>query len=260
MADLLCTEFDIVDKIPQLWDNNRSIYNPRSLRDIQNIVIESDGMLRTALRQIYGADLTSGITPWAKFPEALTAPRAVNGGNGVLAPEMIISSSAITELWTLTFTSETEYSFSGSISSSQGTGATDTDSASTNVYLTVPSAKWSGTPDSGDVFYVRVYEVEAAVVNMSSLFAAALLLDSMYTEEVPNRTEMANGYRDTAETLLEKYTDEDFAYALEVGRSVRDLDPIPIAGQMVIDEEGQDIGVYAEDEYDIALGERAHDF
>lgn len=260
MVNLLCTEFDVIDKIPQLWNNQDSVYKPRSLRDIQNIIIESDGMLRSALRQVYGTDLTSGITPWAKFPEALTAPRAVNSGSGVLSPEMTISSSAITELWTLTFTSSTEYGFVGSISGSQGTGTTSSDSASTNGYLTVPSAKWSGTPDSGDVFYVRVYAVEAALVNISSLFAAALLLDNLYTDEIPNRTEMAKGYKETAEELLEKYTSEDSGYVLEIGRTARDLNPIPIAGQMVVSDTGEDISDYADDEYDIALGERAHNF
>lgn len=260
MADLLCTEFDIIDKIPQLWNDQDSVYKPRSLRDIQNIIIESDGMLRAALRQLYGADLTSGITPWAKFPEALTAPRVENTGSGVLSPKMTISASAITELWTLTFSSATAYAFSGSISGSQGTGATGSNSASTNTYLTIPSTKWSGTSESGDVFYVRVYEVEAAVVNMSSMFASALLLDNLYTDEIPNRTEMAKGYRETAEGLLAKYTDENSGYALEIGRAARDLDPIPIAGQMVVDDEGQVTTDWEDDEYTISLGGRAHDF
>ena len=258
MPELLCTELDIVDKVPQLWNSMDGEYSPRSFIDILNVILESDGHIRSSLRQLYGADLTSGISPWAKVPEANSRP--ANSGSGVLSPWITVAATAITELWKMTFSSATAVTVTAGISGSQGSGTVSVDFTSTNSYITIPAANWGGTPASGDIFYIRVYDVEAAVMGLSSAWAAHMLLDNLYTEEIPNRSDMAKAYGDMVERLLKSYTNDNSPYELETGKTVRDLDPIPIPGQMVISDTGEDIGVYEDWEFAISSGDAAHDF
>jgi len=245
MPSLLCTERDVLDLIPQLYDESTDTWSVYSTRRLRGFILRSDGIIRTALRATYGADLTSGITPWASIPES---DEDNDSGSGVLVPTITISSDAVTEVWTLTFTSTTEFGFVGSMSGSQGTGVTGSSSASTNKYITIPSTSWNGTFANEDVFYVRVYDVEAAVVEMSALMASGVVLQSRYTEFVPNRSEMAAGYMETAKERVTQVTDEDSPYALEVGRATRDIDPIQT--DYVIDKYGSDITDYKETEWD----------
>ena len=245
MPSLLCTERDVLDLIPQLYDESTDTWSVYSTRRLRGFILRSDGIIRTALRATYGADLTSGITPWASIPEA---DEDNDDDSGELLPDITVDGDAITEVWTLTFTSTTAYSIAGSLSGSQGTGATGSDSASTNGYITIPSANWSGTFAIGDIFFIRTYNVEAAVVEMSALMASGVVLQSRYTEFVPNRSEMAQGYMETAKERVTQVTDEDSPYALEVGRAARDISPIQV--DYVIDKYGSDITSYEETEWD----------
>jgi hypothetical protein len=210
MPSLLCTVFDVVDKIPQLYDKDDDVYAPLTLVNMRNVILESDGRLRSALRRWYGTDLTSGITPWAKIPERKRLGRFSdandNTSDAELLPWITVGASAITELWTLTFTSTTAYTITGAISGSQGTGSTSSDSASTNGYITVPSANWSGTPANNDVYWVRVYDVEAQIVELSSLLAASAILADNTTEYVPNQSEASLGYLARARAILKALT------------------------------------------------------
>ena len=251
MPDLLCTAFDVIDQIPQLYTSEDDSYDTRTLEDIENTILETDGEIRAALRLMYGTDLTSGITPWSKVPRAKKGGRYHddhdNTGTGVLSPFITIASSAITELWTITFTSSTAYTFMGSISGSQGTGSTSSNSTSTNGYITIPSAKWSGTSISGDIFYIRVYEIEPLLVHLSAMKAAESILEGVFTEWIPNRSEGATVRRSKADALLKKLTDSDSNVSLEVGRSSRDISPIQIPWG--VDEEGSIIGDFAPDQF-----------
>lgn len=245
MPSLLCTERDVLDLIPQLYDESTDTWSVYSARRLRGFILRSDGIIRTALRATYGADLTSGITPWASIPET---DEDNDAGSGELLPDITVDADAITEVWTLTFTSTTEYNIVGSLSGSQGTGATGSDSASTNGYITVPTANWSGTFAIGDVFYVRTYDIEAAVVEMSALMASGVVLQSRYTEFVPNRSEISREYMEEARKRVDQVTDGDSPYALEVGRSARDIDPIQVDWE--IDAYGNNITDYAETEWD----------
>ena len=235
----------MIDLIPQLYDESSDTYPIKSLIEIRNYILTSDGVIRSKLKRVYGSDLTT--TPWSKIPE----PNPNNGGDAILSPFITVSSDAITEVWTLTFTSSTEFTISGSISGSQGTGSTTSDSSSSNGYITIPSSKWSGTPSVGDVFYIRVYNVEQTLVELSAKRAAATILNSIYTEFVPNQSETARRLLEEVDEVLNKLVDPNSPDELSIGRLAPDLDPLQLLPGYWVSDEGEDISKYAPDEYDV---------
>jgi hypothetical protein len=253
-TQLLCTELDVTDLAPQLYQSGESNEYPvLSLAQVRAQVAKTDGQIRSALRQLYGSDLT--ISPWAASPEA----KSTNTGTGVLS-DATIGASAITELWTITFSSTTAFSVSGALSGGQGSGTTGSAFTSTNSYLVIPTANWSGTPAASDKFYVRVYEVDALLVDCSAHLAAAVVLQAQYTEQNPNASAAAAQYvayvwgqgatRDTPKVigLLQRLMDSHSGIELSKGMSTRNLDPIQVDWE--ISDEGEDVTNYAEKEWD----------
>lgn len=241
---LLSTADDIVDIIPELFDSDNESW-VRTKTEIRNAIYTQDGALRSALRLQYGTDLT--CTPWGTFPK----PNSSNTGDGVLS-EITVAALAITEVWTLTFTSTTAFTIAGDLSGDQGTGSTGTDSVSTNAYVTIPSANWSGTPATGDIFTIRTYDIEAALVDLSSKFAAAHLLDTIFTQEVPNASEASKRWRSDAQSKLDGYLNSESGKggSLEVGFVSRDLSPAQVLPRYIINDLGEDSSDYASGEDD----------
>lgn len=239
---LLCTERDVVDLIPQLYDSDADTFPVKSLAELRLYVQRTDGRVRSALKRLYGTDLTVSVTPWAQVP----IPKGKNTGTGVLL-EATANSAALTEVWSLTFSSATAYAFSGSLSGSSGTGTTASNSSSTNNHLTVNAASWSGTPANGDIFYVRTYEVDPVLVDASARLSAAAVLRSIYTEEIPNRSEFLKELEETAFATLRLLQDPDSGYELSKGVSTRDIDPIQV--DYDIDQYGADVTKYAKKEW-----------
>ena len=253
-TQLLCTELDVIDLAPQLYQSGEANEYPvKSLAQIRSIILTTDGQIRSALRQLYGSTLT--ITPYAASPEA----KSTNTGTGVLS-DATIGTSAITELWTITFSSTTAFSVSGALSGSQGSGTTSAAFTSTNGYLAIPTANWSGTPASNDKFYVRVYAVEAMLIDCSRHLAAAVVLQAEYTEQSPNASSAADRYiayvwgqgatRDTPRIigLLQRLMDPSSGLELSVGISARNLDPVQVDWE--ISDTGEDVTNYAEKAWD----------
>lgn len=235
--ELLSTTLDTLDLVPQLFDEDASKW-VRTLTEVRNSIYLQDGFLRSALRDKYGEDLT--IDPWASFP----IPDESNQGDSNLTA-ITVSNDGITEVWTLAFTSATDYTIEGDISGSQGTGKTNLDSSSTNGYVTIPAANWSGTPQSGDKINIRTYNIEPAIIELSSKFTAAYLLSTIYTQEVPNASEAAELWKTNAQGKLEKYLDPTDPSELEIGYIGRDLSTIQVLPKYIISDLGEDESDYA---------------
>lgn len=246
---LLCTEMDVIDKVPQLYESGTSPEYPvRSLAQIRRTIYSTDGQLRSLLRNLYGNDLT--ITSWADVPE----PKDVNTGSGGLT-EATASASAITELWTVTYTSSSAFSVSGALSGAQGTGTKSTAFASTNGYLSIAAASWSGTPSSGDIFFIRVFAVEPTLVDVSACLAAISICRSVYGAQIPNSSDFAEQYEaylwgsETKPGILRLILDPTKSgMTLQKGLTSRNLNPIQVDWE--ISDEGQDVTDYATKEWD----------
>lgn len=246
---LMCTERDVIDRIPQLYESGASSEYPvRSLAQIRRTIYQTDGQLRSMLRVLYGATLT--ITSWADVPE----PKDVNTGTGSLT-EATASAAAITELWTLTFSSSTAFSASGALSGSQGTGSTSTAFASTNGNLSIAAANWAGTPASGDIFFIRIFAVEPTLVDISACLAAISILRSVYGAEIPNSSDLAEQYEaylwgaEKKPGILRLLLDPTASgTVLQKGLSARNLSPIQVDWE--ISDEGEDVTNYATKEWD----------
>jgi len=246
---LMCTERDVIDRIPQLYESGASNEYPvRGLAQIRRTIYQTDGQLRSMLRVLYGDSLT--ITSWADVPE----PKDVNTGGGGLT-QATASAAAITELWTVTYTSTSAFSVAGALSGAQGTGTKSTAFTSTNGYLSIAAADWSGTPANADIFFIRVFAVESTLVDISACLASISILRSVYGSEIPNSSDLAEQYEaylwgaekkpGILRLLLDPTTSGTI---LQKGLSVRNLDPIQVDWE--ISEEGEDVTDYATKEWD----------
>jgi hypothetical protein len=261
---LMCTEFDLVSLVHQFYDNTQATaaakWVVKSQAELRRVIAVTDGQIRSALRQPYGSTLTT--TPYA-LPPLDTVPGVAtpNTGTGVLADSGItVGASAITELWTVSFSSATAFSVSATISGSQGSGTTGSNFTSTNSYLTIASTGWSGTPANGDKFYITTYNVEAMLVDCSAHLAAADVLRTAYGEWVPNQSALAaeftayvwgrkgsNGVPGIT-GLLEFLKDDRSGVQLSIGMVKRNLNPVQVDHE--IDKYGEDVTNYADLEWD----------
>ncbi len=98
-----------------------------------------------------------------------------NTGTGILYGSLP-ATTAYTELFSVTFSSDTAFSVVGSFSGSQGSGTTATTFTSTNLDLVIPYDAWSGTPANGDIFYIPIYKHIPEVVMLSAMLTAGLLI------------------------------------------------------------------------------------
>lgn len=242
---LISTPLDIRNLIPSLVNQDGEWGVP--LGTLSHFILLADGQIRSELREIYGSDLT--VTPYVGIP--YWVPDSFGAGGGVLY-SATAASTAVSETWTLTFTSATAFGFKGTVSGpSQGTsGSTGSSSSSTNARITIASTDWdiSTPPVSGNIFYISTYNHEPTLVKISSLLAAADLLDSIYGEQVPNTSsDSSERFRNEAMGIIRKLTDPDGQMTLECGRISIDTSPWLLAGGM---EDIGDDGNFATDYQD----------
>lgn len=173
-----CTTLDV---------RNMSEYITTEVRDnarISQYIYRADSIIREALRSLYSID--SGLedtTPYNNIPQApFPHPdQNINGNDSASGSLLDVtpSSSAVTELWTVSFDSATTFNVSGSISGSQGSGSTASDFTSTNTNLVIPTGNWSGTFADGDIFYIATYKAQPLIVSISTFLAAGLMLKAV---------------------------------------------------------------------------------
>jgi len=252
-TDNISNFLDVVDLIPQLYDPEENKFNVLSEIEIRSLITRTDTRLKNELRPYYGSTLTTS-TPYATSP----IPRFGNTQTGNLLLEnaagtetlTVSSSLSNTQVYTITFTSATAFSVESDLTGSNGTGSTASDFTTTDTFLTIPTELWNGTFFNGDVHYIKVYTHETALVYLSSLLAANQVLNTIYTEEVPDASASAEKY-------LEQYQRQVRALQrgeafLEKGLSTRDINPIQVDYE--IDEYGVDATDYPEKDWNPRSG------
>jgi len=167
-------------------------------------ILRAGGIIRMKLAVITTGTSIIETTPYAApplIPKADEEGSGENSGSGILAG-IQPASTAYTELWTVTFSSASAFSVSGSFSGSQGTGSTASAFTSTNSDIVIPSDCWSGTPATGDIFYVIVYKHLQEIVVIASMLAVGLIYKGLSTgAAVGDNPEGINFYKDALSLL-----------------------------------------------------------
>ena len=244
---------DVVDLIPQLYDPEENKFNVLTENEIRSIITRTDSRLKAELRPYYGSDLTTSA-PYATTP----IPRFGNSEDGNIllanaagtATLTVSSSLSATQVYTVKFTSGTAYTVTSDLTGANGTGATDSSFTTTDTFLTLPTGIFNGTFFNTDIHYIKCYQHEPALVYLSALLAANTILNTIYTEEVPDASA-------TAERYLEQYERQVRALQsgqafLEKGLSTRDISPVQLDYE--IDEYGVDATNYAEKDWNPRTG------
>jgi len=243
----------VKDSLSTIQDvRNLSEYITTAVRDdarVRQYILRADSIIRDALRPYYAMDSEIEDTAYNGPPQA---PFAVpdhdidaNSSDGALS-DITVASTAKTEVWTVTFTSATAFSVSGSTSGSQGTGATNSNFTTTNAYITIPSANWSGTFAANDTISIAVYRAKPLIVTCSALMATGLLIKSAF-EGGDGVSARGIDFQTQAETLIERLQRpyEDDGLQLDTF-SARDLTPEGVS--YFVDLVGHDVSKYSDNE------------
>ena len=244
----LCTSLDV---------RNLSEFITTEVRDnarIVQFIQREDPMIVAALKQVYPnglSDLENADGPWngpvqIPYPSASesTGDIVENAGTGSLA-DITPSSSAVTELWTLTFTSDSAYNVHGSVSGSQTAGSTSSDYS--NDYISIASSDWSGEPQSGDQFFVCTYKYDPLIVAVSAKLAASLTIMSVFQGVSEEMAAQARRLRNEGEAILKALQTPRDSGGMRLGSyAPRDLTPEGV--QYSISIFGSDMSEYADNE------------
>ena len=124
-----------------------------------------------------------------------------------------------------------------------GTGAIN--STFTSNPITFDSTFWTGTPSINDRFYIRTYNVDQILVEISSQLAASQILNSVYTENIPNQAGTSKTYnRQANESLRDLRKTRIFLI-----KGISDINLDPIQTDYEIDDYGNDVTNYKDDEW-----------
>jgi hypothetical protein len=245
----LCTPQDVRNLSEIITNQVRD--DARVIQFIQ----KEDPIIRAGLRALYAngdTDLLNPDGPWNGPPQKpypyvseATGNLVQNEGDADLV-DVTPSSTAVTELWTLTFSSETAFSVWGSTSGAKEAGVTGSDYD--NSLIAIPAANWdlrAGTPDANDQFFVSTYRFDPLIVALSAKMAAAQTLRAT-TQGVSDEiiAESRRIYKEAQELLKQlqqPYMDTGFRLGTF---AARDISPEGIA--YAIDETGVDVTQYAD--------------
>jgi hypothetical protein len=173
--------------------------------------MRAKGIIDLKLGNVMSGVTTFEVTPYTG-PPLIPLPDEENTGENTGTGVMYglnPSSSAYTELWTITFTSATAFGVVGSFSGSQGTGATSSAFTSTDSDIVIPTEAWSGTPASGDIFYVPVYKHHPSIVMLSTMLATGLIFKGQATGAAPDMNPEGAKLYDDAMKMLEDIASGD---------------------------------------------------
>ena len=204
------------------------------------------GIIDLKLGNVVSSVTTFNTTPYASPPIKPAADSDGNGentGTGVLSG-IIPASTAVTERWTITFSSSTAFSVTGSISGAQGTGATNALFTSTNSYISIPTDAWSGSPSTSDKFYVATYKQVPEIVMLASMLATGLIYKGSAAGNSPGDAPAGAKLYDDAMKMLDAIASGQ-AGILGVDM---DLDTTDLQTIYEISPEGYQVGNFATDE------------
>lgn len=256
VLEAISTYMDIVDLIPQLIDDEDHIFKVMSPQDIRGFILRNDSQLRGQLELYYGSDLTE--TPRVYQPAAAIH----NQGNGVLllqdstgSNKLVVDDTAalmFSQVYKLEFTSEDTFKVESELTGPQGTGTTGLPFTTTDAFLTIADQLWNGTHVSGNLHYIRVYNYPGMIVHLSSLLTAANILDTIFTDEVPDASAASQKYLRLYDRLIRALQNGIITIP---GKALvaRDLDPVQV--DYVIDVYGRDITNYRDYGWPPAAGD-----
>lgn len=186
-----------------VWTHANTLY--LSDRMITLFLLRAKGIINFELASVISSETTLETTPYvgpALIPLPDEENTGENTGTGVLWG-LTAASTAYTEYWTVTFTSDTAFSVEGSYSGAQGTGSTSAAFTSTNSDVVIPADAWSGTPASGDKFYIPVYKHHPTIVTIATMLATGLIFKGQSTGAAPDTNPAGAQLYDDAMKSLE---------------------------------------------------------
>ncbi len=186
-----------------VWTHANTLY--LSDRMITLFLLRAKGIINFELASVISSETTLETTPYvgpALIPLPDEENTGENTGTGVLWG-LTAASTAYTEYWTVTFTSDTAFSVEGSYSGAQGTGSISAAFTSTNSDVVIPADAWSGTPASGDKFYIPVYKHHPTIVTIATMLATGLIFKGQSTGAAPDTNPAGAQLYDDAMKSLE---------------------------------------------------------
>jgi len=258
VLEAISTYLDIVDLIPQLFDDEAKEFNVLDPQQIRAFILRNDSQLRGQLELHYGTDLTE--TPRVDQP-APPSP-IYNQGAGTLLLQDATGANKLTvleasellfsQVYRLEFTSDTAFDVESELTGDQGSGTKSASFTTTDTFLTIPSQLWNGVFAKEDVHYIRVHNYPGMIVHLSALLAATNILDTIFTEEVPDASATSQRYTRLYDRLV-RALQQGIITIPGKAMVARDLDPVQVDYE--VDEYGRDITDYRDLEWPAAKGD-----
>ena len=250
--DAISTYLDIVDLVPQLYDDEDQSFPVLAPEQMRELIIRSDAQLRGELRPSYGSDLSTSVpyavTPIARFGNSANGKLLLTDGTNSIS--VSTGASVYTQVYKFKFTSATAFSCESDLTGSQGTGATSGNFTTSDTFVTINSSLWNGVFFTGDVHYLKIYNHESLLSHLSSLLTAQYILDTIYTEEVPDASATAEKYGDKYRFMVRGL--QQGTTFLEKSLISRDITPIQVDYE--IDEYGNDATKYKDTDWNPRTG------
>jgi len=257
MSQQYSTYKDVIDLIPQLYEETEdsadsiainTVYPILNTQRMNNYIRGNDGKIRANLIKVYGTNLT--VTPTYTIPEPNfnnVGSQEFNFLNASGAQLNLNATTTKTDVISINFTNDSgAFSVTSQLYGNQGTGDTATTFTATNSCIQFDSTFWSGSgAKTNDRFYIKTYNVDQILVDISSMLAAAQILNSVYTESIPNRSMTSGSYKKQAMESLTQLRDMDIYLSKDINSI--NLDPIQVDYE--IDDLGNDVTNYADAEW-----------
>jgi len=246
LRENLCTPLDVRNLSEYITTQVRS--NSRIIQFIQ----KEDPIIISALRNTYPngtADFLNSDGVWNGPPQELypytdeTTGETVRNSGDIALSDINPTTSAVTELWTITFIDTSRYNVYGTVSGDKGSGNTKANFSCTQI--DIPLANWSGAAVADDVLYVATYRFDPLVVALSAKLSTAVAIMSVFEgvseEMAAEGRRMYTAAMDLLRRMQRPYADD----GLRLGTfSTRDISPEGI--EYKIDSYGIDISQYAD--------------
>ena len=256
-----CSFLDIVKTYPliepqdfrieeNLADTNQGT-RIRSIDQICDIIDEVDASIEAALMPTEGSDSGDSSSVYRTTPYVSKIhPSKNNSGTGRLLAA-VAESTAKTDVWKIVITAEgnpASFTLTSWKWGSQGSGSTDSDfTAADSGWVTIPSAAWQDVSNLAvnDEFYFSSYDSKPVLRLISKLISVGYLINTVYSEEVPNTTPLGERFLNRGQQLLRDLADPNVPYSLSAPSST-----IIKAYKWAydIDEYGEDNTTYDTDE------------
>lgn len=212
---MYCTVLDVIMQSGDILTDqlNLKIFDSsqdpivRFAHQVEHDIVQATNMVKSCLSAIY---TESGLemTPYAGIPFRDVSQSNLDDKSSPYLSAAEAGLLAITEWWTLTFSSNTNYAAKGSASELQGSSTISLDFISAGdgdlkiLALENPNT-WIGTFTTSEKFYIATYKHKPVVVSVTAMLALAYALKHIFTAELPNLSDYAKDLENTAMKWLD---------------------------------------------------------